>query len=265
MLFRSELGGRACVSDDGRITCSASRQFVTPETPGFDRTVDVTQGSTWQLHGRAVATDGVGLEQLFAPLSELQVRVEASSTYAGDPAVVGANAYDGRDDTSWYASPFDDNPALQLTWKRPRTITSVEAVLGADQPGELPEAIVVDPLDGSDPQLVATTGDRAGMMNPVRTHRLRISALPDDRRTTAIGIGELTIGGLDELRHTTAASTPTGLVCGFGPTIEVGGTTIQTSVTGTIADIVDGAESCRWSRAAPAAACTSRRAASASG
>jgi len=242
MLFGSELGRRACVTEAARVTCSGSWQRETPETPGFDRTVDVAASGTWQLRGRAVATNGAELDRLFAPLGEDEVAVQASSTYAGDPAVVGANAFDGRDDTSWYASPFDEAPALQLSWKQPRTIRAVAASLGADQPGELPEALVVDPMDGSQPQLVATSGANAGTMTPVRTRKLRISVLPDAQRATAVGIGELEIRGLEDLQHTTAPDTPTGLVCGFGPTLEVGGQTVQTRVVGTIQDVVDGSE-----------------------
>lgn len=242
MLFRSELGRRACVSTAGRVTCSGAWQRETPETPGFDRTVDVSASATWRLEGRAVATNGASLERLFAPLSDDEVRVEASSTYAGDPAVVGANAFDGRSETSWYASPFDEAPTLQLSWKKPRTITAVAATLGVDQPGELPEALVVDPMDGSQPQLVATADGSAGTMSPVRTRQLRISVLPDAQRTTAVGIAELEIEGIDDLQHTVPPETPTGLVCGFGPTLEVGGQTVQTQVRGTIEDVVDGSE-----------------------
>ncbi|MFC7497479.1 MULTISPECIES: alpha-(1-_3)-arabinofuranosyltransferase domain-containing protein [unclassified Nocardioides] len=243
MLFRSEPARRACVFFGLRVSCSASWQRETPETAGFDRTVTVEQGSSWRLEGRAVATNGPSLDRLFAPLDDRQVSVQATSTYAGDPAVVAANAFDGRPETSWYASPFDDNPAIKLSWKRPRTITSVTALLGSDQPGVLPEALVVDPLtEDVEPQLVATTGDQAGAIEPVRTKELLISALPDPQRTVGVGIGELEIDGLEDLRHTTDAVTPTGLLCGFGPTVEVGGRTIETKVVGTIADVVGGAE-----------------------
>lgn len=242
MLFRAEQPRRACIVADSGTSCSAEWQRETPETRGFDRTVTVTEGGSWRLRGRVVATNGPVLERLFAPLSDEQVRVEATSTYAGDPAVVGANAFDGRDDTSWYASPFDENPGLQLSWKRPRTITSVQALLGADQPGELPEALVVDPMvEGGEPQLVSTSGDWAGVMQPVRTNRLRIGVLPDALAGT-VGIGELRIGGLEALRHATAPVTPTGQACGFGPTIEVAGHTVETEIVGTIADVVTGAE-----------------------
>lgn len=243
MFFRSEETRRACVVVDTRTTCAASWQRQTPETPGFDRTVSVSEGGEWQIGGRAVATTGVALERLFAPLARRAVHVEATSTYAGDPAVVGGNAYDGRPDTSWYASPLDTSAGLQLSWREPRTITRVSAVLGRDQPGVLPELLAVDPMTpGSQVQVIPTTGPRAGFLKPVRTTRLRITAFADPLRTVGVGIGELEIDGLDDLRYTPDPASPTGVLCGFGPTIEVGGRTVQTQVVGDLSDVITGAE-----------------------
>ncbi|MET0523484.1 MAG: alpha-(1-_3)-arabinofuranosyltransferase family protein [Nocardioides sp.] len=243
MFFTSEPSRRACAVVDTRVDCAGTWQRQTPETPGFDRDVSVTEAGEWQLSGRVVATSGAALERLFTPLTRRYVRVEATSTYAGDPAVVGSNAYDGRDDTSWYASPLDTNAGLQLSWRQPRRITHVTAVLARDQPGELPELLAVDPMtpDGQ-VQVVATSGPRAGFLRPVRTNRLRITALADPQRTVGVGIGELQIAGLDDLRYTPDPASPTGVLCGFGPTIEVGGRTLQTRIVGDLAEVVTGAE-----------------------
>lgn len=243
MVFRSEPSRRACVVAGTRVECEEAWQRETPETPGFDRTVDVTESGTWRVVGRAVATDGPALQRLFAPLGKEQVDVEATSSFAGDPAVLGSNAYDGREDTSWYASPLDPAPSLQLSWKQPRTIRSVRAVLAAGQPGELPAELVVDPLTpGIEPQVVETSGERAGSMTPVRTNRLRITPLADPDRTEPAGIGELSISGLDDLRQTVDPTAQTGLLCGFGPTIEVDGRTVQTKVLGDLSQVVRGGE-----------------------
>lgn len=247
MVFRSEPARRACVTAGSQLRCSTRWQRETPETAGFDRTVTVAESGTWRLGARAVATNGPALDRLFEPLSLEQVRVTATSTYAGDPAVVGANAYDGREDTSWFAPSTDRTPGLQLTWSEPRRISRVQAFLGPDQPGELPAGLVVDPMvEGSEPQTVATTGDRAGFITPVRTTSLRIQAPVDSLRTEGVGIGELEIDGLDDLRYSTEPSSATGVLCGFGPTIEVGGRTIQTEISGTLGDVADGSELAVW-------------------
>ena len=238
-----ELPRRACLTTETGVSCEQSRQRETPETAGFDRTVEVGEPSGWRLAGRAVATHGPATERLFAPLSDEMVSLTATSTFAGDPSVVAANAFDGRLDTGWYSSPVDDAPGLQLSWRKQRVIKEVTAILSKDQPGILPATLVVDPLTRKGkPQLVATTGDRAGVMKPVRTNRLRVTVLPESDRPDGVGLSELRIKGLQHLRFTPDLSAPTGVVCGFGPTIEIGGRTIETRVTGTLADVVDGAE-----------------------
>lgn len=242
MFFRSEAARRACVTTNAQVTCATSWQRETPETPGFDRRVTVAEAGEWTLAGRAVATNGPAVEKLFAPLSNELVSVTATSTYAGDAAVVAANAFDGRDDTSWYASPKDDAPSLQLLWTEPRTITRVTARLGPDQPGVLPLTLRVDPMNGSPPQLVDTGGENPGFLTPVRTTQLRISVPANVLRTAGVGIGELEIEGLADLRYTSDPGSATGVPCGFGPTLEVGGSTVETRVSGTLADVATGSE-----------------------
>ena len=167
----------------------------------------------------------------------------ASSTFGGDPAVAPPTPSTAARRRGWYASPVDAAPALQLTWGRNARSPHVRAVLRRGQPGELPDVLVVDPMKrDEDVQLVATTGPNAGVMNPVRTKRLLVSVLPGTELDDAVGISELEIGGLEDLKYTPDPDAATGVVCGFGPTVEIGGTAIQTRVTGTISDVVSGAE-----------------------
>ncbi len=239
----SEPTRRACVSTGSGVACNSDWQRESPEGAGFDRTISVAEAGAWRITGRAVATNGQATAQLFAPVSGDEVKVTATSTFAGDPAVVAANVFDARTDTSWYASPLDPAAGVQLSWRKARTIRSVTAVLGQDQPGDLPEVLVVDPLTkGSEPQLVATSGDRAGVMTPVRTNRLRVTAFADYSRRDGVGIAELRIKGLQGLQHVSDPRASTGVGCGFGPTVEVDGRTIQTRITGTLGDVVSGAE-----------------------
>ena len=233
---------RACVALARGLSCEQRRQLVTPETTGFDRSLRVEEAGTWEVGGRVVATDGPALERLFTSLDPRRVRVTATSTYAGDPAVVAANAFDGRLRTSWYASPLDPAPALALRWRGQRTIRSVEALLRDGRPGRLPPALLVDPQNGRDePQLVATTGPGAGRMTPVRTDRLRVAA-SGGTGDEGVGISELRILGLYRIRPQVTLDTPTGTACGFGPVVSSGGRLVQTQVLGTLADVVAGRE-----------------------
>ncbi len=176
----SEAPQRACAiaADDRYVGCELTRQVETSETSGFDRTITVEESGEWRLMGRVVATHGPAVERLFAPLSDELVGVTASTTYAGDPAVTASGAVDGRPETGWTSAPGDAAPALQLTWGPRRKVTGVVATSSPGQPGELPDALVVDGGPGTgEPQLVATSGPEAGEMRPVRTDQLRVTAL----------------------------------------------------------------------------------------
>ena len=151
------------------------------------------------------------------------MRVVASSTYGGDPAVTAAGVVDGRPRTGWTSAPGDPAATLQLNWGPRRLVSRVQPTLSTGQPGELPEALMVDGGPGTGkPQLVATTGPRAGKMRPVRTRQLRVTAVgaagPD-----GVGISELHVTGIEDLRYQPDLDGPTGAACGFGPTIEVAG------------------------------------------
>lgn len=244
VFLASEAPRRACAiaADESYVGCELTRQVETSETPGFDRTITVEESGEWRLKGRVAATHGPALDRLFAPLSDDLVSVTASTTYAGDPAVTAAGAVDGRPETGWTSAPGDPAPALQLTWGPRRTVSEVVVTTSPGQPGELPEAVVVDGGPGTgEPQLVATTGPNAGEMRPVRTDQLRVTAF-GQAGLDGVGVAELQVAGIEDLWYRPDADTPTGAACGFGPTIEVGGRVVQTRVTGTLGDVRSGAD-----------------------
>lgn len=246
LMLRADAPRRACTRADGIVTCSRTGQVDTTETRGFSRSLTVAGSGSWEVRGRAVATHGTVPIGLFAPLSPTDVAVLGSSTFAGDPAVGPAFAYDGRPETSWYASPVDPDPVLELSWADPRTITGLSALLAPDAPGRLPESLLVDPMDGrTEPQLVALTGPDAGRMEPVRkATRLRLTAVSAGAAPTAgsegVGVSELSLRGLNDLRHSPDPSLRTGAVCGFGPSVEVDGRTIPLRIRGSLDDVVSG-------------------------
>lgn len=240
----SEAPRRACAvsGDDGLVTCDANRQRETSETPGFDRDISVSEAGTWHLDGRAVATNGLDLERLFAPLEDDRVSAFASSTFGGDPAVTAAGAVDGRPETGWTSARGDPAATLQLNWGPRRKVSKVEATVSADHPGQLPGALLVDGGPGTGkPQLVATTGPRAGKMRPVRTNQLRVTA-SGAAGPEGIGISELDVTGIEDLLYEPDLDGPTGAACGFGPSVEVAGQTVRTRLTGTLRDVRSGAE-----------------------
>ena len=199
----------------------------------------MSEAGTWHVTGRAVATNGPELDRLFAPLADDRVRVVASLDVRRGP-----RGHRGR---------RRGRPAphrLDLCAGRPRAHAAAELGTpasghqGAAHPvvrptGELPESLMVDGGPGTGrPQLVATTGPRAGKMRPVRTRQLRVTAAGSD----GVGISELHVTGIADLRYQPDLGGPTGAACGFGPTIEVAGRVLPTRLRGTLRDVRRGAE-----------------------
>lgn len=234
---------RACAVTDegGTVSCDRDRFRESTETPGFDRTITVGESGSWELLGRAVATYGPALDRLFAPLDPALLSVTASSTYGGDPAVNAASAVDGRAETGWTSAPGDPAPTLQVSWGPRRRISGVELTAAPGLPGRLPDLVRVDPGGAGEPQLVATTGLGSGRMRTVRTNRLTIAAV-GEAPTESFAVSELTVSRTGNLRHEPSPDTPTGTLCGFGPTVEVAGKVVQTRLRGTLEDVRRGAE-----------------------
>lgn len=243
VFLAAETPQRACfVTVEDFVDCELAWQRETSETPGFDRTITAGASGDWTIKGRAFATHGPALDQLFAPLAKDQVRVVATSTYGGDPAVNAAGALDGDLETGWTSAPGDPAAALQLTWGPRRKVSRLQLLTSPGQPGELPETVVVDGGPGTgDPQLVATRGETAGEMRPIRTDQLRVTAF-GPAGLDGVGISELEVDGIEDLQHRPEPNTPTGAACGFGPTIEVAGRAVQTRISGTLEDIRTGAD-----------------------
>ena len=149
----------------------------TGDDPASSAPCRSSEPGAWQVAGRAVATNGGDLERLFAPLDPRRVAVSATSTYAGDPAVVGARAYDGRRGHRLVRLAGGPGPGT-----RPDLAAAADDPLGhrrcwtRDSRDGCRLALLVDPLNGDDPQLVATSGPDAGTLEPVRTDRLRVAA-----------------------------------------------------------------------------------------
>jgi arabinofuranan 3-O-arabinosyltransferase len=121
-------------------------------------------------------------------------------------------------------------------------VSGIDVAATPGQPGRLPDLLRVDAGPGTgEPQLIATSGPGAGRMKTVRTNQLRIVAI-GQAPASGFTVSELTVKRTGDLRHEPAPGTRTGTLCGFGPTVEVAGQTIQTRLRGTLEDVRSGAE-----------------------
>ncbi len=233
---------RACFPWVGGVACGSDYQQLTQELGGFRRTVDFAEPGVWDLTGLATATGGAEIDRLFDPPDPEQVRVFASSSFAGDPQLTASHVFDGQLVTSWMAAPGDTEPVLELRWAEPRLITRITASSLSGAPGRLPASIrVITPGKAQ----TIDVGDLAtGQIEPVRTTRLRLVLKPGPDvvgQDQPVAISELNIDGLEGLRYSPDLSSLAGAGCGFGPRITIAGTTVSTRVSATLRAMLSGA------------------------
>ncbi|MEU6077989.1 alpha-(1-_3)-arabinofuranosyltransferase [Micromonospora sp. NPDC047074] len=212
------------------------------EPLGVDRVFQSTNPGTYRLALTAVPRPGGS----WTPAG-LPVRAAASSYLAGDPAVAAYAAVDGDPGTAWLADTGDLRPTLRLSWSGPRRIGELR-LLPAELPvGSLPRSVEVRTPGVS--RELPVGADGVVRFPSVRTDRIEIvvresAARVADRRgngwTATPGIAEVRIPGLDDLLRPLAGATRVVEGCGSGPAVELDGFRYDTSVAGTLADVLAG-------------------------
>ncbi|WP_183407671.1 alpha-(1-_3)-arabinofuranosyltransferase domain-containing protein [Nocardioides marmoriginsengisoli] len=235
-VFRAQPERRACVTGDLGLDCDAEDARPAEEASGLNRTFTTTTPGTWTLTGTVTARSSASTAALLLPLAG-QVGVVASSVLADDPAVSGQFAFDGDPGTPWLAARGEQQQSLELSWKKPRTLTRLRVIAAGGNARSASRAVLE--ADGQRREVDLGSGG-LGFFEPLRTDHVTITfpASPGDPRP--LGIGELAIDGIEKLTYAPAPSAATGAQCGLGPEVVVDGRTVRTRVTGRIGDVLDG-------------------------
>ncbi|MFG1891862.1 alpha-(1-_3)-arabinofuranosyltransferase [Micromonospora sp. NPDC049051] len=224
------------------IRCDRFLARTGEEPLGVDRVFQSAAPGTFRLDLTAVPRPGGQWT-----LSGVPVRATASSHLAGDPAVAAYAAIDGDPGTAWLADTGDLRPTLRLNWSEPRRIAELR-LLPAELPvGSLPQSVEVRTPGAN--RVLPVDADGTVRFPAVRTDRIEIVVRESaeriaDRRgngwTATVGIAEVQIPGLDGLLRPIAGATRVVERCGSGPSVELDGLRYDTSVAGTLADVLDG-------------------------
>ena len=230
VLAKAQPQPSSCMLTTQRWVCSPDLATSTEEQYGFDQGFSTPSGYRATVRGSAVLVSPA-LVTRYLQLIPGQARVGASSRYTRDPQDQPWSAFDGNPATTWVASPIDANPALSITWQRPRTVRKVT---------------IQRPPGASGPLQVLLAGDRGqargGMVGPggvlrfapMRTSKLRFLFTTEQE---PLQISNIVIPGVPPL---TTPSGPFRLRCGLGPDIELNGKVLPTQVSGTFADLLTG-------------------------
>ncbi|MGW4497101.1 alpha-(1-_3)-arabinofuranosyltransferase [Micromonospora sp. NPDC004336] len=224
------------------IRCDRFLARVGEEPLGVDRVFQSEAAGTFRLALTAVPRPGGQWS-----LSGVPVRAAASSYLAGDPAVAAFAAVDGDPGTAWLADAGDLRPTLRLNWSQPRRIAELRLRPAELPVGSLPRSVEVRTPGAS--RVLPVGADGVVRFPAVRTDRIEIVVRESDERvadrrgngwTATAGIAEVEIPGLTDLLRPIAGATRVVERCGSGPVVELDGLRYDTSVAGTLADLLTG-------------------------
>ncbi len=216
-VFRAAPGRRACVDSAFGPTCDPDEERPGEEESGMDRRFTTSGAATFRVRGTVVARPTPATAALLAPLPGL-VTVQASSVLADDPAVSGQFAFDRQVRRPWLAQRGDTRPSLLLTWDEPRTISRIR-VRAPLLPARRPTTAILEGSLGQRREVDLGSGS-FGFFEPITTRRLLVSfpvaEQPEGAPALPIGIGELSLRGLHDLKYTPNLANPTGAIVRAG-------------------------------------------------
>jgi len=213
------------------------------------RTFQAPSAQRVSVTAAAVATPGAALDRLISrlvPASRSAFQVTASSTWDSLPRYGPDNLFSPTSAAPWIAGSADPDPLLHVTWQGMRTIS--ELVLSpASSSATFPATVEVASPQGTRLASVGP-GGVVRLVPPLRTDQLSLTFPDLQPGATAgdgqsgqlpIGLAKLTIPGLAGLH----VAVPDGqasfrLACGQGPAISLDGKSYPTSLSGTLADLI---------------------------
>jgi len=235
-VFRARPHRRACIDVGLGMGCADESQArPSEEQAGIFREITVHEGGTWTLSGEVVALPADSTQRLLEPINK-KVRVRASSTFFDEPGVGAQMAYDGDPSTYWMPTRGTENPTLTLTWPEPRFISGLQIVPPRGE-AVAPTHVV---LRAGDEVRDVDLGLGGGRFEPLATNELEVVFDTPSPGGPQLGVGDLALRGLDDLRFRIDKDRATGALCGLGPELEVDGKVYSTAVRGTVEDVLDG-------------------------
>lgn len=254
----SELLGRdGCADSPDGVHCAASMAVAPEEPVTLSRTLTVPSAMDVIPTVWVRARQGPRLADLVAQPGTARATGDADLIDIQGSAFAGA---DGDPRTAWTAQQnvvqHRSAPTLTLTLPRPAEVAALRLTPSASVLPTHPTMVAVDLGDGPQVRtLDADGGPQTVAVKPRVTDTVTVSLLDWDDviDRTALGFDQLKPPGLAEVTALSAQGTPIAaadatvnrarrieLACGQGPVIAVSGRFVQTSVTTTVADLLDG-------------------------
>lgn len=225
-------GTDGCVEVRDEFVCR-DEQRAPEDAAGLDRTIPVSDGVPYAVHGTLGAVPGPGLDAVL-DLGAPGV-VTASSRLSRAPQVRPGAVLDGDPATAWAPDPADATPTLSLELARSTTVSHLrlqtrgEWLTGRDVTAQVT-------VDGT-VQLAEVAQDGSFDIRPATGRNLRVRLLlaatrqdaeRDAKPAAGMEVSELVIDGLEPTPPPGQLTTG----CGTGPQLLVEGVSVPTRVSG---------------------------------
>ena len=261
IVLRDQMPGRsACLHVGDRPLCRAAVAEPAEESAGLRRLFSLPATRAYTFSGEVLPRDGVAIEKLLA--NPYAISASASSRAVTAPEGRPDAAVDNSLSTGWVASGLDRSPWLRLSWPHPRRVNGVQLLTDPYLAGSRPTRVTLTFDSGE--VMTAAVDDQGYVRFPARSTATltigftkvnpvtNVDSLTGLQWTLPVGVSEVRVLGADDLRRALNPAQPTGVPCGFGPTVLVDGRAILTRVVGTMAEIVK-REPLAWVACGPSA------------
>jgi arabinofuranan 3-O-arabinosyltransferase len=218
----------------------------------LDRVFHTAAAETLSAGISAVPDPGPALEALIsqlAPTGRSQFGVTASSIWDALPEFGPDNLFQTGTGKPWLSSEVDPHPPLELTWHGVRAIRKI-VLKPAYGLATAPTGMLIESPAG-DRLLTVGLGGIVKVSPALRTDKMYLVfsvASSNAAGVTAdgqpaqlpVGLSSVRIPGLTGLSVAAPSQrAPFKLACGSGPAVVVNGTAYQTSVSGTVGDLIN--------------------------
>ncbi|GAA6526722.1 alpha-(1-_3)-arabinofuranosyltransferase family protein [Intrasporangium sp. DVR] len=247
LLETGKPGRSECLTLDGTVACSPTLRRDAEEL-GWRRSWTATAAGQYSVKGEVTPVDGPALEELLALPSGW--KATASSRLVTAPLGRPDAGIDGDPSTGWVASPADPRPWYEISLPRRIRVSGMRITKSRELPASTPVTVTVT-FDNGTTRTVTADDSGVARFPPIRTSSLRltfgearlmenIDSETGRHSFAPLGFSELRLLGAKRLSVPLVAGAGTGVPCGFGPELTIGGRGYATRVRGTIAELLTG-------------------------
>ncbi|CCK30278.1 coagulation factor 5/8 type domain-containing protein [Streptomyces davaonensis JCM 4913] len=215
---------------------------------GLHRSFTTGTSGTYEIAASAVPVPGEALDRLLyevAPEQQDRIVATADSTARLGAGLAARNLTDGDLTTAWIAG---DRPTIHLSWEGKQPIGEI-VLPSAGGLSSRPSEVHISSPDGA---VIAGVDENGNVrFPPITTDRLDITItetapltlynpFADEDMQLPVGLTEAYIPALDRYRTPKPEGTRSfSLPCGKGPVLAIDGELYETSVTGTVRDLME--------------------------